>query len=54
MKLFRFLLHRFIKGCKCSTNDIKGLDKHILRDVGVNKMDLEYQKDARLWQKLAS
>lgn len=37
-----------------AASEIAHLDGHTLRDLGIDRMAAEHQRNARLWQKLAS
>jgi uncharacterized protein YjiS (DUF1127 family) len=58
MKFFRCILQH-LKSWHQSQGQaghsaVRALDKHPLKDIGVDRMALELQRNERLWQELAS
>lgn len=54
MKLFKRMMRRIQTRQKPRYSDVQQLTNHTRRDLGIDSMAVEYQRDSRLWQQLAA
>ncbi|MFC6672951.1 hypothetical protein [Marinobacterium aestuariivivens] len=54
MKCIKRLVLRLLKPSRSGALEVRRLSGHALRDLGLDPMAAELQRDALLWQKLAA
>ncbi len=54
MNILKRLIRRFQTSQVPQCRDTQPINAHIRRDLGIDQMAMDYQRDARLWQRLAS
>ncbi|WP_020682751.1 hypothetical protein [Marinobacterium rhizophilum] len=54
MNFFKQLMQRLIQPFAPRVSGARQLGKHTLRDLGIDPMAAEHQRNAELWQKLAA